>query len=188
MRMGELSDAQQAVEAARRGLIEAVAAARAQGRTWADIGEELGMSRQAAFKRFGEPVDPRRGDTIGTRGVQDIRELTEGVFALMAGGDYDGLAKLMHPVTAQELPTELIADTWRAVLAEVGTLERFLDTRIELPGGTPIADGEQVIGSVIGATVLDCGAGQVRGRVAFDDQSKIVGLLLVPMEHGPLPF
>jgi hypothetical protein len=35
--------------------------ARAAGRTWQEIGELLGVSRQAAFQRFGRPADPRTG-------------------------------------------------------------------------------------------------------------------------------
>ena len=35
--------------------------ARAAGRTWQEIGELLGVSRQAAFQRFGRPADPRAG-------------------------------------------------------------------------------------------------------------------------------
>lgn len=169
-------------------MADAVTTARQQGRTWAEIGEDLGMSRQAAFKRFGKPVDPATGEQLSTRDAAGIRELTEGVFTLIAAGDYEHLGALMHPVTAQELPPAMIAETWRAVLAEVGSLERCVETRVELPGGTPLAEGDEVIGIVVGATVLDCEAGQVRGRVAFDEQSKVVGLLVLPMKHGPLPF
>jgi hypothetical protein len=50
----ELVDgASQAFEAARVALHDAVRAARDDGATWADIGDVLGVSRQAAFQRFG---------------------------------------------------------------------------------------------------------------------------------------
>ncbi|MEV4570525.1 hypothetical protein AB0K12_42820 [Nonomuraea sp. NPDC049419] len=46
----------------------AVAGARTAGHTWQEIGDVLGSSRQAAFQRFGRPLDPRTGapmtDTI----------------------------------------------------------------------------------------------------------------------------
>ncbi len=35
--------------------------AREAGRTWQELGDVLGVSRQAAFQRFGHPVDPRTG-------------------------------------------------------------------------------------------------------------------------------
>jgi len=43
------------------GLREAVQQARQAGHTWAEIGELLGTTRQAAFQRFGRPLDPRTG-------------------------------------------------------------------------------------------------------------------------------
>ena len=39
--------------------------ARTQGHTWQEIGDVLGTSRQAAFQRFGRPVDPRTGEEHG---------------------------------------------------------------------------------------------------------------------------
>jgi hypothetical protein len=42
--------------------------ARAGGRTWAQVGELVGVTRQAAFQRFGTG-DPRHGDGVdGGRG------------------------------------------------------------------------------------------------------------------------
>lgn len=46
---------------------KAVAAARANGRSWARIGMALGISRQAARERYGEDVDtPRQGGDPST--------------------------------------------------------------------------------------------------------------------------
>lgn len=42
----------------------AVEQARDAGCTWQDIGDVLGVSRQAAFQRFGKPIDPRTGETM----------------------------------------------------------------------------------------------------------------------------
>lgn len=39
-----------------REVDEAVAAARANGRSWAEIGLVLGISRQAARERYGQPM------------------------------------------------------------------------------------------------------------------------------------
>ena len=49
------------VRDAEAGLKEAVEAARRTGHTWQEIGDLLGTSRQAAFQRFGRPIDPRTG-------------------------------------------------------------------------------------------------------------------------------
>src|ERR1700683_411398 len=47
--------------AADAALQAAVDRARAAGQSWREIGDVLGTSRQAAFQRFGHPVDPRTG-------------------------------------------------------------------------------------------------------------------------------
>lgn len=186
--MNDIRKAAETLQAARGQLEAAVLAGRAQGQTWAEIGETLGMTRQAAYKRFGTPTDPRTGERIAKRGVADVVELTERVFRLIAAADYAQLARLMHPSTALELSSDVIASTWQSVLTEVGELSELQETHVELPGGVVVETDEQVLGTVIGATVLECEAGQLLGRVAFSDEAKVVGLLIVPLDHGPLPF
>jgi len=44
---------------ARAGLADAVQYARAQGWSWADVGEALGITKQAARERFGSPARAR---------------------------------------------------------------------------------------------------------------------------------
>ncbi|MGH3624269.1 MAG: hypothetical protein ACRDQ5_21195, partial [Sciscionella sp.] len=51
-------DLARTVEEAMRAAVED---AREAGHTWQEIGNVLGTSRQAAFQRFGRPVDPRTG-------------------------------------------------------------------------------------------------------------------------------
>ena len=34
------------------------------GHTWQEIGDLLGVTRQAAFQRFGKPIDPRTGEPM----------------------------------------------------------------------------------------------------------------------------
>ena len=51
-----VGDALRAVAASDLTLAEQVAAARANGRTWTQIAAVLGVTKQAARERFGEPV------------------------------------------------------------------------------------------------------------------------------------
>lgn len=182
--------AQVEVDRAREGLRQAVRRARADGRTWADIGATLGMTRQAAFKRFGQVTDPasRAPITGGPVPVQQVHALTERVFALISSGDYAGLEELLHPEVRSELPEALVMGTWSRVLAEVGALESTTDTHVVLPGGGRIEDGDEVLGTVVGVTTLNCEAGELRGRVAVDDALRVVGLLVVAPDQHPLPF
>jgi hypothetical protein len=56
--MRRIIAARQAVDAAESELRAAVEAARAAGDTWAAIGVALGITRQAAFQRFGRTNAP----------------------------------------------------------------------------------------------------------------------------------
>ena len=64
-----VSGASTTFEAARVALHEAVHAALADGATWSDIGEVLGVSRQAAFQRFGPKQ--ARAERVTTDHVDD---------------------------------------------------------------------------------------------------------------------
>lgn len=48
-----IEDARRRVNQAGEDLVEVVEAARREGASWTWIGEALGMSKQAAWKRFG---------------------------------------------------------------------------------------------------------------------------------------
>lgn len=118
----------------------------------------------------------------------DLIDTTERIFRLIDAGDYDTLAPMMTSDTAAVLTRDLVLDTWARVVADTGNLTGCRDTRIELPDGTPVDPGETVHGSLVGHTVVDCDAGQWIGRVALDSDRNITGLLVVPPDHGPLPF
>ncbi len=184
----KVATAQAHLEQARTGLQEAVTKARMH-HTWAEIGEVLGMTRQAAFKRFGSPRDPRTGETMPTaQTASDLITATETVFRLIDAGDYDTLAPMMTTDAAAVLTRDLILDTWAQAVADTGNLTGCRDTGLELPDGTPVDPGEAVRGSLIGQTIIDCEAGQWVGRVAYDPDRNIVGILVVPPNHGQLPF
>ena len=176
--MDDLKLAQDSLEQARAHLRDAVREARRQGRTWADIGDALGMTRQAAFKRFGETTNPASGRTKtgATVSLDEIRRLTEQVFDHISAGDYDSLVPLLHPDVQSELSEPRITETWARAPGEVGTKPSYGHT------------DEPVLGTVVGVTTLHCEAGEVIGRVAVDDERRVVGLLIVPVDHGPLPF
>lgn len=188
--MEAIKEAQQALDRAKDQLRATVQEARTQGHTWAAIGEALGMSRQAAFKRFGEvtnPVDDRKITGVHMS-VDQIRGTTEQVFDLISAGEYDQLEQLIHPQVRSELPASLIAETWPRVLTEVGAKESYVDTHVVMPAGERIEQDDQILGTVVGVTTLNCEAGQMVGRVAVDDQQRVVGLLVIPPDFGPVLF
>lgn len=148
------------------------------------------MSRQAAFKRFGEVTNPANGQKItgGSMTVAQIQQFTEKVFDHIGAGELDKLEQLIHPDARKELSQEVIAETWAKVLSEIGGKESYEDTHVVVPAGDRIEDGDSVLGTVVGVTTVNCEAGEVMGRVAVDEKQRIVGLLIVPTDHSPLPF
>lgn len=106
--MYSIRQAQQEMEQARVHLSEAVDQARADGCSWAQIGKELNMTRQAAFKRFGKPHNPRTHQRLVPRSVDEACQLTEQIFQKMASGDYESISAMMDEparsqITAEEL-------------------------------------------------------------------------------------
>lgn len=188
--MDTIREAHQALNQAKGQLQAAVQRARSQGHTWAEIGETLGMSRQAAFKRFGEVTNPVTDQKItgAPMSIEKVQRTTEQVFDLISAGKYEDLESLIHPEARRELPTSLIAETWARLLTEVGAKESYGDTHVVLPAGERIEEDAQLLGVVVGVTTLNCEAGEMMGRVAVDDQLRIVGLLIVTPEYSPLPF
>ncbi|MGO1735404.1 MAG: hypothetical protein ACTHZ9_03650 [Leucobacter sp.] len=188
--MKEIHQAQQALDHAKNQLKSAVQQARNEGHTWAAIGETLGMSRQAAFKRFGEVTNPVTGRTIkgAPMSIAQIQQTTENVFDLISEGKSEELQEILHPEVREELNPSLIAETWARVLGEVGTKEAYSDTHVVLPAGERIEEDVDIVGTVVGVTTLNCEAGVLMGRVAIDDQLRVVGILIVPPDHGPVPF
>lgn len=177
------------LELARAGLTAAVEHARSTGQSWAEIATVLGVSRQAAFKRFGRPNDPRTGTPMTpTMTVSGVLTLTERVFTLLDDGQYDPVRALMSANTARTLTREVVLNVWAAAIAEVGRLLTCRDTRAELPDGSVLDADESVLGLVIGHTVLECEAGEWVGRLALNGEQQVIGLLVVPPNHGPLPF
>ena len=146
------------------------------------------MSRQAAYKRFGEATNPSTREPVHKHTAQQVQEMTEQVFRLIAVGELEQLQELLHPQAREQLSEELIAETWAGVLAEVGALDSLDETRVETPDGDVIGPDEEVMGSLIGQTTLRCEAGEYLGRVAVDEQLRVVGLLIVEPGSGPLPF
>lgn len=188
--MNEIHDAQRSVDRAKQRLHDVVLEARSQGVTWAQIGESLGMSRQAAFKRFGDVTNPSTGERIrrAPMSITQVQATTEKVFDLIGAGRHEELQQLIHPEVRSELPAPLLSETWARLLGEVGAVESYDDTHVALPAGERLQEDESILGTVVGVTTLTCEAGEMMGRVAVDEELRVVGLLIVSPDQSSLPF
>jgi len=173
--------AQHDLAAAQEDLRGAVARARRAGASWADLGRVLGVTRQAAFKRFGSPTDPRDGRPMRGRAPSEVAALTIRAVTLLADGDAAALRALMTPGVAKELTEGVLRETWARAVAETGPLVAVDQPQIRHPDGTPEAevDGAEVTGVLVGVTRIRCEAGEWEARVASDTDGRLVGLLVV---------
>lgn len=178
--LAQVRAAAEQLEASRLALTEAVRRARAAGATWAEIGDLLGITRQAAYKRFATPTDPRTGDLMHARTHAHTADLTTSAFELLNAGDIDALHAMMTPDTARELTAELLTDIWARVVGEMGPLVACTDHGLADLDQSPIDPTEPVLGSVVGYCTLECEAGELTGRVAFDDRDRVIGMLALP--------
>jgi hypothetical protein len=169
--LAAVAAAQDRVRDAEEALRHAVERARAAGHTWQDLGDVLGTSRQAAFQRFGRPVDPRTGkDMAKDRDLlPGAEERAVDLLAALTEGRWDAVRGDFDERMAAELSTEQIADVWAQVVGMIGAFERM---------GEPIALrlGAHTVVNV----PLHCEAGQLTGRVTFNDDGTVGGLFLLP--------
>jgi hypothetical protein len=142
--------------------------ARAAGHTWQEIGDALGTSRQAAFQRFGKPVNPRTGALMTENLLPDAEQRAlEVLEAWMSGRDEELVARFDDTMRAQ-LPPERLAQTLPQLAGIVGAYESC---------GDPIVRpfGEHTVVNV----PMEFEGGPMTGRVVFDRDGRIAGLFVL---------
>jgi hypothetical protein len=155
---------------AEEALRHAVERARARGHTWQEIGDVLGTSRQAAFQRFGRPVDPRTGEDMPRTGLlPDAAERAVAVLADLVAGRWSEVRRDFDERMTAELTTDTIIDVWTQVVGTVGAYERMGEP-------TALRLGDHTVVNV----PLHCEAGEITGRVSLNDDGTVSGLFLLP--------
>jgi hypothetical protein len=150
--------------AADETLRHAVDEARALGRTWQEIGDALGTSRQAAYQRFGRPVivnTPRAEPALPDAADKAVALLAD----LIAGRWTDARRDFDARLTATLTTGGLVA-AWTET---VGTCERMGEPGTLRVGGYTVVD-----------VPLHGTAGDLTARVSFDDDGAVAGLYLLP--------
>jgi hypothetical protein len=164
---GELSVAAEAA------LQAAVDRARAAGQSWRDIGDMVGTSRQAAFQRFGHPVDPRTGEPM-TRTVPPgaFERATEFLTRFTAGrweevlANFDSFMRERHDANR-------LASGWAQIIGLYGSYQGMGEV-------SPVTAGDSTVVDVL----LYLEAGEAMLWVRFDPDGKVSGLRLHPPSSG----
>lgn len=157
------------LDAAEAALQAAVDQARAAGQSWRDIGDVLGTSRQAAFQRFGHPVDPRTGApmtrTVAPGAVQRATEF----LACFTAGRWDEALGYLDDRMRERHDIERLASGWSQMTGMFGAFEG----RGEV---SPVSAGDSTVVDV----VLRFEAGEAMVWARFDHDGRVSGLRLHP--------
>jgi len=147
----------------------AVDRARSAGHSWREIGDVLETTRQAAFQRFGRPVDPRTGQPMSRVTLAGAEDRAVALIGLLTQGRWAAArAGFSGPMLAA-LDAGQLAGVWAQLAGTVGRLERL---------GEPLAfpAGEHTVVDV----PLAFEAGERTGRVSFGPDGKVTGLFIRP--------
>jgi hypothetical protein len=159
-----------AVRQAEERLRQAVEAARAAGHTWAELGDVLGTSRQAAFQRFGNPVDPRTGAPMKDAMLPDAADSAVALLVNLVEGRWDEVRRDFDEAVAAGLPdAAAVAEVWARVAGLVGTYERMGEPTARQVGDYTVVD-----------VPLHFEAGELSGRVSYSADGKVAGLFFRP--------
>ena len=170
--LGVVAAAQALSSAAESALQAAVDRARAAGQSWREIGDVLGTSRQAAFQRFGHPVDPRTGSPM-TRGAPSgaAQRATEFLDRFTAGR-WDEVVADLDERLRERLDADRLASGWAHMIGMYGDYQAMGKV-------APVPAGDSTVVDVL----LHFEAGEAMAWVRFDADGKVSGLRL----HPPTP-
>lgn len=151
-----------------RALVEQ---ARAAGHTWAEIGEILHVSRQAAFQRFGGGRRPPAGEDAVEVPVQDAVEHAVPVLQAFLDSRWDDARSTFDERMLQACSVELLADVREKVRREAGEVQTL---------GTPAVSVRD------GYTIVDIPVALERadgfGRVVLNADRQVAGFFIRPRE------
>jgi hypothetical protein len=150
-------------------LQQAVDRARAAGHSWREVGDVLGTSRQAAFQRFGRPVDPRTGLAMTRTLPPDAADRAVAIFAWHDEGRWAEIIDELDDTMRGLHSPQLLARGWATMASLYGRLERI---------GTPYPRPGSEDAVVIVPLFFE--AGEARGMVRFGADGKIAGMAIRP--------
>lgn len=141
------------------------------GHTWQEIGDLLGVTRQAAFQRFGKPIDPRTGEPMDkTVRMADAAERAITIVTAVLDGRMDEARQSFNAQVMEAFTDEVRGSALATVAGLVGAFEGF-------------GEGEPFVRRIGDHTVVDIPmryeAGEMKARVAFDADEKVAGLFIL---------
>jgi len=148
-----------------RILRKAVQQTREAGHTWQEIGELLGTTRQAAFQRFGQPLDPRTGTPMADAILPGVADRAVELLSYVITGEWTAACQDFDATMSQRLTPTALAAAWAQLIGMVGGFERLGEARVYQAGDYSVVD-----------VPLSCEAGEPIGRISYDRAGRVAGL------------
>jgi hypothetical protein len=167
--LAAVAAARQLSAAANTAMQESVDRARAAGHSWREIGDVLETTRQAAFQRFGRPVDPRTGGPMLRAVPVGVIERAVALFTDIVAGRWEEACRDFSERMRQEVSAVRISDAYALTVSQIGAFERIGE-----PIAYPVALGTSV------DIPLHFEAGERTGQVTYDENGQVIGLFIRP--------
>ncbi|WP_236147388.1 DUF3887 domain-containing protein [Mycolicibacterium sp. CH28] len=152
-------------------LTAAVQQARDEGRTWQEIGKVLGVSRQAVFQRYGQPIDPRTGEVMNTTALPEADELARTVIDDLAHARWADVSARFDATMRDRLTEEGLAEAWAHIVGLAGAYESRGETEAVRAGDFTTTD-----------TPLTFEAADFVARITFRDDRTVAGLYILNLD------
>jgi hypothetical protein len=160
--------------AANEALQVAVDRARDAGHSWREIGEVLGTTRQAAFQRFGHPIDPRTGTLMSHDVPPEAVDRAVTLITGLAEGRWGEVAGELDERMRERIDATRLAAGWAHTVGMVGRFERIGEPFAHRAGDDTMVD-----------VPLHFEAGDGVGSIRFGRDGKVAGLSLRPSPPAP---
>jgi hypothetical protein len=151
----------------------AVEQARHEGCTWQEVGGLLGVSRQAAFQRFGKPIDPRTGEVMNTTPLPEAAPLAEAIIDSLTRGAWDEVADQFDTKMREGLTVDGLAAAWAQIVGLAGAYDHRGQTEASRAADITVTN-----------TPLSFEAGDFTARISFRNDQTIAGLYILPREEA----
>jgi hypothetical protein len=153
----------------------AVDRARAAGRTWQEVGNVLGVTRQAAFQRFGNPIDPRTGRPMNASIRPGAAEHATQLVIDWIAGDYLAMSRDFNGEVREKASASTMEAAWASIVGMAGAYEGMDAPAVRQWGDYTVVD-----------IPLRFEAGTMSARVSYDTDGKVAGAFILDPAKDPL--
>lgn len=157
--------AHQLRQAADELLTHDAAGANQAGYSWQEIGNALGISRQAAYQRFGGPrptSTPRPNQAL-----PQLEAAMRGIFALLGAGRFETACADFTPRMLEHVPVAAVEKLWLECIDSLGAFVSLGPVTVRANGSMRVATATAIFAD-----------GELSAKVAFDKSRKITGMIL----------